>query len=139
MHNVGSNAPASIPFQGVDPVDEKKEAREAQQEPTKVEGFATEFFKSNFFKSVVSLAGFVAISMGALFFKNLITKMSEDQKKEGLPAEITAVGKGVVEALASKAKEALDVACPAKPFSPEIFSSFVKWQKSREADDILHS
>ena len=135
MHNVGSSAPVSIPFQGLDPVDEKKEAPAAKkEEPTKVEGFATEFFRSNFIKSIVSLAGFVAISVGTVFFKNLI-----DQKKEGLPAEITAVGKAVIESLASKAKEALDEACPAKPFSKEIFSAFVKWQKDREADDILYS
>lgn len=134
MHNIGSNAPASIPFQGIDPVDEKKEAPASEPGPTtKVEGFANEFFKSDFFKSIVSLAGFVAISMGALFCRKLI------KENEGLPAEITSVGKAVIDTLAAKAQKTLDEVCPAKPLSPEIFSSFVKWQKSREADDILTS
>ncbi|CDR33348.1 hypothetical protein [Criblamydia sequanensis] len=134
MHNVGSSAPASIPFQGVDPVDEKKEAREAQQEPKKVEGFANQFFKS-----IMSLAGFVAISLGAVFCRKLITDMSKDQKKEGLSAEFTSLGKSVIDTLAAKAQETFEEVCPAKPLPPEVFSSFVKWQKSHEANDILYS
>ena len=104
------------------------------KEPSKIENVAQEAFNLPFFKSIVSLLGYVATRIGALFVKDVITESIGDKKIEGIKPKTFA--KGIVTVIENKAKEILKKNVDAAPLSKEIFGAIVDWQKEAEADEI---
>lgn len=96
----------------------------------KVTNVAHELFSSSLFKQVMSVLGYIAVSLGSIFMLEKITNALSGKKIGEFPAD--AVAKAGVEALGGKAKEYIDNELKAEPLPPNVYNAIVRFQKEAE-------
>lgn len=97
----------------------------------KVTNVAHELFSSGFFKQVMSIIGYIAVSIGSAFLFGKVSESLAGKKIGDFPAD--AVAKAGIDTLASNAKTYINDELKAEPIPRNVYESIVRFQKEAEA------
>ncbi|CRX37896.1 hypothetical protein [Estrella lausannensis] len=97
----------------------------------KVTSVAHELFSSGIFKQVMSIIGYIAVSIGSAFLFGKVSESLAGKKIGDFPAD--AVAKAGIDALASNAKTYINDELKAEPMPRNVYESIVRFQKEAEA------
>lgn len=104
---------------------------EVKTKEDKVTDVTHELFSSGVFKQVMSIIGYIAVSIGSAFLFGKVASSLSGKKIGEFPAD--AVAKAGIDALASNAKSYIDTELKAEPIPRNVYESIVRFQKEAEA------
>ena len=87
-------------------------------------------FISKIFKQIASIAGYIAMTIGAGLLVSKVSEKLSGKKIGEFPAD--GVAKAGIETLSNKAKDYIDHELKAEPIPTEVYKALVRFQKEAE-------